>query len=215
VRNGGLRLAPIRRKPDPQQRRRDLCDAAIILLADEGAKGLTHLKVDCAAAVPSGTTSFNFRTRSALLHAVAERVTELDLVDLAAISESAQRREGPSVLAQAVFASSLEPALTRTRARYELLLHSARDPVLRQTIRVTASRFLRLSRAAVMDLQPAHARPTREVIDDQTIAVVAFIEGIMLGFAREDRTVRDAAHLDRLLSAIVTGVAVGEYSANI
>lgn len=203
----GLRLAPIRRRPDPTQRRRDLCDAAIVLLAEEGAKGLSHLRVDRAAAVPAGTTSFNYRTRSALLHAVAERVTELDLVDLAAIAESAQHHNGPSVLAQAVFASSLEPGLTRTRARYELLLHSARDPLLMQTIRVTASRFLRLSRTAVVNLQANEPPPAREVVDDQTLAVVSFIEGIMLGFARGDRSVRDAAHLDRLLTAIVAGVS--------
>ena len=68
-----------RRKPNPAERRRDLCDAAIELLAADGAKGLSHLKVDRKAAVPDGTTSFYFRTRSALLRAVAERLAELDL----------------------------------------------------------------------------------------------------------------------------------------
>lgn len=201
------RLARIRRRPDPTQRRRDLCDAAIVLLAEKGAKGLSHLKVDRAAGVPAGTTSFNYRTRSALLHAVAERVTELDLVDLAAVTESAQHHDGPSVLARAVFASSVEPGLTRTRARYELLLHSARDPVLMQAIRVTASRFLRLTRTAVVNMRPNELPPSPEIVDDQTLAVVSFIEGVLLGFARGDRSVRDAVHLDRLLSAVVTGVS--------
>ncbi len=73
---------PKRRKPNPDQRRRELCDAAIQLLADDGAKGLSHLKVDGRAGVPDGTTSFYFRTRSALLHAVAERMVELDLAAL-------------------------------------------------------------------------------------------------------------------------------------
>ena len=68
-----------RRKPNPTERRRDLCDAAIQLLAEDGAKGLSHLKVDRKADVPDGTTSFYFRTRSALLRAVAERLAELDL----------------------------------------------------------------------------------------------------------------------------------------
>ena len=69
----------MRRKPNLQQRRRELCDAAIRLLADDGIKGVSHLKVDRKASVPAGTTSFYFRTRAALLHAVAERVAELDL----------------------------------------------------------------------------------------------------------------------------------------
>ena len=71
--------APQRRKPNPTERRRELCDAAIQFLADDGAKGLSHLKVDRKAGVPDGTTSFYFRTRSALLRAVAERLAELDL----------------------------------------------------------------------------------------------------------------------------------------
>lgn len=78
-----------RRKPNPAERRRDLCDAAIQLLADDGAKGLSHLKVDRKAGVPDGTTSFYFRTRSALLRAVAERLAELDLATLQSVADSA------------------------------------------------------------------------------------------------------------------------------
>src|ERR1700756_3727376 len=78
-----------RRKPNPAERRRDLCDVAIQLLADDGAKGLSHLKVDRKARVPDGTTSFYFRTRSALLRAVAERLAELDLASLQSVADSA------------------------------------------------------------------------------------------------------------------------------
>ena len=84
--------APPRRKPNPAERRRDLCDVAIQLLADDGAKGLSHLKVDRKAGVPDGTTSFYFRTRSALLRAVAERLAELDLASLQSVADSADGR---------------------------------------------------------------------------------------------------------------------------
>jgi hypothetical protein len=40
-----------KRRPDAQQRRRELCDAAIELLAQDGARGLTHLRVDRRAGV--------------------------------------------------------------------------------------------------------------------------------------------------------------------
>ena len=95
--------APKRRKPNPAERRRDLCDAAIQLLADDGAKGLSHLKVDRKAGVPDGTTSFYFRTRSALLRAVAERLAELDLAN-AAVRRRQRRRPGRQSLAVAVVA---------------------------------------------------------------------------------------------------------------
>src|ERR1700739_4175629 len=81
-----------RRKPNPAERRRDLCDAAIQLLADDGAKGLSHLKVDRKAGVADGTPSFYFRTRSALLRAVAERLAELDLASLQSVADGSEGR---------------------------------------------------------------------------------------------------------------------------
>ncbi|MGH3971248.1 MAG: TetR/AcrR family transcriptional regulator, partial [Mycobacterium sp.] len=68
-----------KRTRDPQQRRQELCDAAIQVLADEGAKGLSHIKVDRHAQMPDGTTSVHFRTRKALIYAVAARIAELDI----------------------------------------------------------------------------------------------------------------------------------------
>jgi DNA-binding transcriptional regulator YbjK len=71
----------MRRKPNIEQRRRDLCDAAIELLAAEGARGLTHLRVDRHAGFADGTTSFYYQTRSALLRGAIDRVIELDVDD--------------------------------------------------------------------------------------------------------------------------------------
>src|SRR5271154_1157696 len=107
-----------RRKPNPDQRRRDLCDAAIQLLADDGAKGLSHLKVDRKADVPDGTTSFYFRTRSALLHAVAERLAELDLASLQSVADAADgqgENPSPSLLSQVIIQAGSEPQLSHTK----------------------------------------------------------------------------------------------------
>src|SRR5436305_15331233 len=104
-----------RRKPNPTERRRDLCDAAIHLLAHDGAKGLSHLKVDRKAEVPDGTTSFYFRTRSALLRAVAERLAELDLASLQSVADSADGRAernplpSPARLSQVVLQARTQP----------------------------------------------------------------------------------------------------------
>ena len=69
----------MRKTPKAEQRRRDLCDAAIAVLAAEGARGLTHRGVDRCAGFPEGTTSFYFQTRTALLSAAMDRVIELDV----------------------------------------------------------------------------------------------------------------------------------------
>lgn len=80
------------------------------LLADDGAKGLSHLKVDGRAGVPDGTTSFYFRTRPALLHAVAERMVELDLAALQSVPDTAAVDDGlASTLAKVVIQSGEDP----------------------------------------------------------------------------------------------------------
>jgi AcrR family transcriptional regulator len=180
-------------------------------LADDGARGLSHRKVDRAADMPDGTTSFYFRTRSALLQAVAERVAELDLADLSAVSETAGDDESssiPSRLAQIVFESSTEPGLSRTKARYELALVASRDPVMALTLQQSTARFMALGRDAVATLQPAEPAPTEELLADQTVAAMMFINGVMFGIARGDHPIRSAAHLDHYLSSIVRGVGL-------
>lgn len=57
-------------------RRTDLADAAIAVLAAEGARGLTHRAVDRQAGVPGGTTSNYFRSRAALLEGLVARIGE-------------------------------------------------------------------------------------------------------------------------------------------
>lgn len=58
------------------ERRAKLTDAGLDLLADEGARGLTHRGVDKAAGVPAGTASNYFGTRDALVAGLVERIGE-------------------------------------------------------------------------------------------------------------------------------------------
>jgi DNA-binding transcriptional regulator YbjK len=179
---------PNRRKPNPDQRRRELCDAAIQLLADDGAKGLSHLKVDGRAGVPDGTTSFYFRTRSALLHAVAERMVELDLATLQTVADSAGHEDGASAstLAKVVIQSGEAPQLSRTRARYELTIQATRDPALAGTLQRATDAFTKLHHDILVQLLPHGA--------------------LMLRFVHGDRIIDSAEQLDGVLSAIVAGV---------
>ncbi len=55
-----------------------LADAAISLIAGSGVRALTHRAVDTAAGVPSGTTSYHFRTRRELLRGVLTRIAEVN-----------------------------------------------------------------------------------------------------------------------------------------
>ncbi|MDT9688224.1 TetR family transcriptional regulator [Streptomyces sp. P9(2023)] len=56
------------------ERRTALLDAAIEVLGDEGARGLTFRAVDARAGVPTGTSSNYFTDRDQLLSQVADRI---------------------------------------------------------------------------------------------------------------------------------------------
>lgn len=57
-------------------RRAELADAAVMLLAAEGPRGLTHRGVDATAGAPRGTASNYFATRDDIIRAVIIRIGE-------------------------------------------------------------------------------------------------------------------------------------------
>ncbi|BBX61421.1 TetR family transcriptional regulator [Mycobacterium saskatchewanense] len=198
-----------RRKPNPAERRRELCDAAIGLLADDGAKGLSHLKVDRRAGVPDGTTSFYFRTRSALLRAVAERLAELDLADLQSVADSSDGRgdnPSPSRLSQVVIQSASEPYLYRTKARYELTMQASRDPALAAILQQATDGFTKLHREILVQLMPHGADLEPAVVEDLSNVTLTFINGLLMRFAHGDQIVNTPEQLDDILSAIAAGI---------
>ncbi|OJZ70211.1 TetR family transcriptional regulator [Mycobacterium paraffinicum] len=198
-----------RRKPNPGERRRDLCDAAIQLLAEDGAKGLSHLKVDRKAGVPDGTTSFYFRTRSALQRAVAERLAELDLADLQSVADDSDGRgenPSPSRLSQVVIRSGDEPQLFRTKARYELTMQAARDPSLAAILQRATDEFTKLHREILVQLMPHGAELDPAVVEDLSNVTLTFINGLLVRFAHGDRIVDTPEQLDGILSAIAAGI---------
>jgi DNA-binding transcriptional regulator YbjK len=201
-----------RRKPNPDQRRRELCDAAIQLLADDGAKGLSHLKVDARAGVPDGTTSFYFRTRSALLRAVAERMAQLDLAALQSVADRAGLDDGASAstLAKLVIESGEEPQLSRTRARYELTMQATRDPAIAATLQRATDAFTKLHHEILVQLLPHGAELDPAVVDDLSNVTLTFINGLLLRFAHGDRIIDSPERLDGVLSAIVAGILGSE-----
>ncbi|OBK31572.1 TetR family transcriptional regulator [Mycobacterium asiaticum] len=197
-----------RRKPNPAERRRDLCDAAIQLLADDGAKGLSHLKVDRKARVPDGTTSFYFRTRSALLLAVAERLADLDLANLQSIADTADDDDqgSPSSLSQVVIQSGYEPELSRTKARYELTMQATRDPAMAASLQHSTDAFTKLHREILVQLMPRGAELEAAVIEDLSNITLTFINGLLLRLAHGDRIIDSAEQLDAILAAMASGI---------
>ena len=200
------------RKRDGDQRRRELCDAGIQVLAEHGSRGLTHAQVDRCANVPEGTTSYYFRTRAALLRGVGDRVAEIDVANLRSLSERLPDPDAPFThLAELTLMQAQGPGLMLNRARHELLLNAVRDPELSGAAHGLVSEVIALSRAAIACLQPDTTDP--DLLDAQTSAVTTFIAGVFLRFVAGDQTFNDPGKLSRQLQAIADAAA-HEYGEN-
>ncbi|GAA3038164.1 TetR/AcrR family transcriptional regulator [Streptosporangium longisporum] len=123
----------MRRNPE---RRLALIDAAIEVLAREGARGLTFRAVDAEAAVPPGTASNYFANRDDLFTQVGGRIYERLLPDEATFARS---REG--VQDEARYTELMHELLARIAAfdtgylaLLELRLESTRRPELRAVL---------------------------------------------------------------------------------
>jgi DNA-binding transcriptional regulator YbjK len=200
-----------RRKHNAPERRRHLTDAAIELLGHNGVHGVSHPKVDERADVPAGSTSFYFRTRQALLHAVAERLAELDVADFSLMTELAGSQStqftGTAGLARIVMYVNSEPWLTRAKARYELMLLASRDPELATSLNEASDRLYTLARDVVTQWHPAGSAPDPALIEDQALATLTYINGVMMTFVAGQPVVDSAEHLDRLIQGVIVGVA--------
>jgi len=212
-----------RRKPDGEERRRLLCDTAIQLLADDGLKGLSHPKVDHRAGLPAGSTSYYFRTRAALLLATAQRVCQLDLADLSAVLRPPQEELAEatssviSPLAALIMLAAQEPRLSRTKARFELILQANRDPALAAVFHDNMQLFADVQRDIVIRSQPGRDLDP-VVVREQASAMLNFVSGLFMRLVAGDRAFNSGEHLDRLLAGIVNGIAsayqdVGRHAA--
>ncbi|WP_410658070.1 TetR/AcrR family transcriptional regulator [Amycolatopsis sp. lyj-112] len=129
------------------ERRTALTDAAIAVLAREGARGLTYRAVDVEADVPPGTTSNYFRNRDQLLGEVGVRVHER-------VSAPADVMENPQAATPsrdrvAGLLGELMGRLTQRREPYlallELRLEATRRPELASMLTATIKESIEAS----------------------------------------------------------------------
>lgn len=120
-------------------RRSELADAGLDILAESGGRGLTHRAIDRAAGVPIGTTSNYFPTRRDLLGALGQRFYER-LVPIAdpLATASADHATMAGYLRDIWARVSAQPKLTI--ALLELRLEALRNRELAEDLRAILSR---------------------------------------------------------------------------
>ncbi len=195
------------RRRNGDERRRELCDAAIQVLAEHGSRGLTHGQVDRCAGVPEGTTSYYYRTRAALLRGVGTRIAEIDVANLQSVIDEPLDPLSPFAhLAELTMMQADGPGLMLNRARHELVLGAVRDPGLAETSQTFVARINAMAHEAIAHLQPGIDDPA--LLDAQTTAVTTFIVGVFTRLVGGDRTIRNAEQLTGLLEAVATAVSL-------
>ncbi|SDC60711.1 TetR/AcrR family transcriptional regulator [Actinokineospora iranica] len=135
------------------ERRTALADAAIDVLAAEGARGLTFRAVDARAGVPAGTASNYFANRDALLAAAGTRVFTRLAPDPDAVERALAAPRDQALVAR--FLREIVDRATADRAGHlallELRLESTRKPELGASFTATMSAALRENIAFHLD----------------------------------------------------------------
>ena len=159
--------------------RRDLVtDAAITVLAERGARGLTHRAVDAAAELSEGSTSNVYRTREALLLAVIERHVERELELLNAVENVVPQGrvtipEAATLIAAMVNHLTSPDHAELSLARYEIFLEIRRRPELSESLATVRAGFITLMNELLTDLGIATSH-------GNSAAVLTLIEGMTL-----------------------------------
>jgi DNA-binding transcriptional regulator YbjK len=178
-------------------RRTEILDAALVVLAEHGMRGLTHRAVDQAAGLPAGSTSYYFRTRDALVSGCVRRLLELDRPEVQEVQE-VQIGEQPgesdlNLLVDQATEACVRMVTTgahRTRARYELALHAIRSPALHEEMVEAGSRLRGLIAALLGELRVSEPKRAAEEI-------AAVMDGLV--FTALVRGPHDQAQLRRWL----------------
>lgn len=196
-----------RRQYDPVRRRRELCDAAIELIASGGIRALTHRAVDKQVGLAEGTTSGYFRTRDALLRGVFDRVADRYLCNMIAWTESSgsvPEHPGTLGLANMVMLYSEGSGASLNKARIELTFHAVRDPDLDERVKAIGWEFYTRAKAVIAADPAAAADPV--LLERQTLVTLTFLDGVFNGFARNLSMFADATELNNHIQGILRGV---------
>jgi len=183
-------------------RRREILDAALRLIGQDGRQAITHRAVAQEAKVPLGSTTYYFDSRDDLLGQALQDVARQDIERIEALGDELKAVKTPEALADRLLRELRAAVKDRTAfiAEYELWLEAARRPDLRDAAREWCATEQRVLAAALGRLGS-----TEPAIDAKL--VVACLDGLGEQLLAADDPVRAAAKqradLRRLIQRLV------------
>lgn len=176
-----------------------LLDTAISVIAEKGLRGLTHRAVDARAGLPSGSASYYFRTRSALLQGVLNRLLELDAEDYARFASGEPGRAGLTRTLVRIYRHWAGAGREQQYARYLIYLEGRSDPALRELLdaanRALADQLATLLREIGC---PHHRRDAR--------LLIALLDGLLYDQLARPNPPVSAAELKRRVELVLSTV---------
>lgn len=197
-----------------EQRRDELIDAAVAVLAEDGLDQATTRAITDRAGLALGAFHYAFDSKEQLLAAVADRVAHTLTAHLQATLDEVDRSDD-STSGTARVASYLQRFLARywdqladTRqlqlARYELTVHALRKPGIHG---VAARQYDRSIEALAAGIARVRGGPRDDATDALARFVVATLDGLLLQHLAGVDDDRSRPPLDRCLDAVGTVVA--------
>jgi DNA-binding transcriptional regulator YbjK len=156
---------------------RQLLDAAMRVVAEQGMRGLTHRAVDREAGLPEGSCSAYLRTRKALVLALTRYVADsatADVERLASQLEHCEPADDRAVELVTTFLMGWIDQRERLVARMELTLEATRDPDVAALLGDSRVRLLGLVEAILAGRSEEHTAV-------RAATLVASFDGVLLG----------------------------------
>lgn len=179
-------------------RRQLIADAALRVIGAEGIRALTHHRVDDAAGLARGSTSYYCRRRVDLLALALRRLYALDEADLrAAVARAGDAPDQAAVrdtIAELVHGWLGGDARMRSIARIELFMAASHETELQPLL---GEQFTALRRTALPLMAGGDERAAR-----QFVAAFMMLDGLMLGVLREGLPAPSRAEIDALLETL-------------
>jgi AcrR family transcriptional regulator len=174
--------------PELSPRRRELLEAAVHVMADEGLRGMTHRAVDRRAGLPEGTCSAYFRTRQALQLAVTEYVAATLAADVDALAAELLGCTGDEDRAVALTLALFERWLDDRElitAKLDLSLEAPRNPAVAEALIASRTRLVGVVGGL---MSPA----VSEQGDARAEALVASFDGLLIAALQKPQRERRA-----------------------
>lgn len=169
------------RQQRSRQRRAQLIEATLELLAEGGTRAVTHRAVARRAGLPPASTTYYFRSiddlvREALALNLEHRLSELRLLLETALAQEPEPKRALARFAELLLSGPPRRALTQL----ELYLQAARTPELREPVRHALASFEAFAAEALAEAgisEPGIATTVVAVIDGVVLHELARADG--------------------------------------